>query len=627
MIESSSAPNHHAPCPCGSGKEYAGCCLGKNAAAARQCCNLGNTLLGQGKADAAIGHYRRALLLQPDFAEAHCGMGYAKQLQGELDAAIECYRRAISSNPDFAGAYSNLGLALQAQGNLAAAIENFRRAIALQPDFADAHFNLGIALRQHGNPHEAEASYRRALQIGANDFEAHHNLGNTLLELGRADEACQSYRQALLLQPGYADAHLGLGNALMELQRPAEAEACYRQALKLRPHHAAAHARLGSALFILGRLPDAEANLRQAIELEGAEQAFFTLFTLGNVLKAAGRVDESRAAFRRAQQIQLLNTWPSCKKPADFSVLLLDSPDVLCTPADYIVGGANYDTHALALLPDTDYDIATLRAKADVVFNMISDADNGLPVLPRAEALADRIGRPTVNHPRKIRGTDRATVAARLSGIPLCRIPKTARLSAQELAQSGWRERLQGYTRPLLIRSAGVHGGGDIEKIDDLDGVAPFASRHPDDDFYLSEFVDYRSNDGYFRKYRMVFVNGEILPYHLAIHDRWLVHHFRTDMALHAWMRKEEEAFLEDPHSVFDAAQHAALGEVARAIGLDYGGIDCAFDRAGNIVVFEANATMRIHDEKHPTFAYKNPHIAKIKTAFDAMLARMAAGG
>ena len=177
---------------------------------------------------------------------------------------------------------------------------------------------------------------------------------------------------------------------------------------------------------------------------------------------------------------------------------------------------------------------------------------------------------------------------------------------------------------PLLIRCAGTHGGDDFEKIDDIAAIAPFVSNHPDANFYISEFADYRSADGYYRKYRLISLNDEILPYHLAIHDHWLVHHFRTDMANQEWMRKEEEAFLKDPHLVFSKEHFSAMQEIAKLIGLDYCGIDCALDRDGKIVVFEANATMRVHDEKVATFTYKNPYIAKIKEAFDAMLVRLA---
>ena len=68
-------------------------------------------------------------------------------------------------------------------------------------------------------------------------------------------------------------------------------------------------------------------------------------------------------------------------------------------------------------------------------------------------------------------------------------------------------------------------------------------------------------------------------------------------------------------------------GQVAAATGLDYCGIDCGIDREGRVVVFEANASMLVHDERNPLFAYKNRYIARIKDAFGALLARLAAGG
>jgi FkbM family methyltransferase len=63
-------------------------------------------------------------------------------------------------------------------------------------------------------------------------------------------------------------------------------------------------------------------------------------------------------------------------------------------------------------------------------------------------------------------------------------------------------------------------------------------------------------------------------------------------------MRKEEEQFLEDMASVFNPHHQNALRAIAKATGLDYGGVDCGLDRDGRIVVFEANAAMLVHDEK-----------------------------
>jgi hypothetical protein len=93
-------------------------------------------------------------------------------------------------------------------------------------------------------------------------------------------------------------------------------------------------------------------------------------------------------------------------------------------------------------------------------------------------------------------------------------------------------------------------------------------------------------------------------------------------MADHAWMRREEECFLDDMGGVFDAGRVSALRGIATATGLDYGGIDCAVDGDGRIVVFEANASMLVHDERDANFAYRNPHVARIREAFEGMLDR-----
>jgi glutathione synthase/RimK-type ligase-like ATP-grasp enzyme len=89
-------------------------------------------------------------------------------------------------------------------------------------------------------------------------------------------------------------------------------------------------------------------------------------------------------------------------------------------------------------------------------------------------------------------------------------------------------------------------------------------------------------------------------------------------------MQQEEAAFLSEPESVFSAANYRALSTIRERIGLDYFGVDCALDRDGNIVVFEVNASMRVHDD-NPDFPYKAAAVHAIKRAFDAMLQARAA--
>ena len=173
------------------------------------------------------------------------------------------------------------------------------------------------------------------------------------------------------------------------------------------------------------------------------------------------------------------------------------------------------------------------------------------------------------------------------------------------------------------MRPVGTHGGDDLEKIEDAAELAALLAKAAATDRYLIEYIDYRSPDGYFRKYRFIFVDGQILPYHLAIADDWKVHHDSTDMADHRWMQQEEEAFLGNPAAVFNAGHYQVLRAIQQRIGLEYFGVDCGLDRAGDLVVFEANASMLVHDD-NGQFPCKTPFVHRIKQAFDAMLRKFA---
>ncbi len=121
----------------------------------------------------------------------------------------------------------------------------------------------------------------------------------------------------------------------------------------------------------------------------------------------------------------------------------------------------------------------------------------------------------------------------------------------------------------------------------------------------------------------MLYVGGTVLPYHLAIGSQWKVHHFSTDMANHAWMQQEEEMFLANPETVFGPAQMATLQNIGKATGLDFVGIDCALNQAGEVMLFEANAAMLVSGSNN-AFPYKTPYVRKIKETFDLMLGHKA---
>jgi hypothetical protein len=214
-------------------------------------------------------------------------------------------------------------------------------------------------------------------------------------------------------------------------------------------------------------------------------------------------------------------------------------------------------------------------------------------------------------------------MAQRLSDVPGCLVPQVRRYTRAGLSALGFDPRRTSLNFPILARPTGTHGGEQFEMVNCPIELEALVKQNHAAEFYLSHFVDYRSGDGYFRKFRFFFIGGDIFPYHLAIDDQWKVHHATTDMGRHRWMQEEEKHFLEDPHAVFGPRALAALDAIQRAVGLEYFGIDCALDAKGNVLVFEVNACMLAHGNNE-AFAYKTEAVLRIKRAFHALLARKA---
>jgi Tfp pilus assembly protein PilF len=106
----------------------------------------------------------------------------------ELNApqeARDAYRRAVELDPHFADAHTNLGRLLHEVGEVAAATAHYRLALAAAPDSETAHFNLGVALEDDGHFEDAAAAYTRVLALDAGYADAHFNLARLYERMGR----------------------------------------------------------------------------------------------------------------------------------------------------------------------------------------------------------------------------------------------------------------------------------------------------------------------------------------------------------------------------------------------------------------------------------------------------------
>ncbi|HZR60367.1 MAG TPA: tetratricopeptide repeat protein [Xanthobacteraceae bacterium] len=525
-------------------------------------------------------------------AEQHLAVGREHQARGRLTEAVAAYRHGLeSATADGGGAELT----------------------------AELHAKLGNALLLSGHLDPAADSYKAALRLAPHLSACWCNLATINLRTGNAENAVALYLQALRLNPAHWPSRTNLAEALIATRQHLVAKALLIELTEERPQDAQVRQRLGRACYELGEKEAALAHFRRAVALNPHDAESF--YWIGGINQSLGDLDAAQLAYAHAARITPLIRRGAVKSPADFRVLALFAPFAGNTPAEFLFADAAYDTDTLALLAASRIDAAALGG-IDVVVNLISDPDQAAAELPIAAALAAQLGKAVVNDPAGIARTTRDAVASLLPGIDNCRVPKILRLDADADVSATALEAILPFVFPLLARPAGTHGGDDFEKIETVEALSDFLTQLGGDR-YLIEYIDYASADGYFRKYRFIFVDDEILPYHLAIGGDWKLHHDSTDMADHEWMQREEAAFLANPGAVFDAGHYAALRAIRARIGLDYFGIDCGLDRDGRLVVFEVNASMLVHAD-NAEFPYKDPYVRAIKAAFDAMLRRRA---
>jgi protein O-GlcNAc transferase len=153
---------------------------------------------------------------------------------------IDGLQRAVILNPDRADAWNELGIALHVAGRLAEAEAAYRRALSVQPDFPRAECNLAVLQRDSGRVDFAEATLRAVIsrQPTAAAFRpALNSLADLLRARGELDEAAELYLRAAKQAPDdSAGEMLDLGMVLAERDDSEQARKAFGHALRQDPH-------------------------------------------------------------------------------------------------------------------------------------------------------------------------------------------------------------------------------------------------------------------------------------------------------------------------------------------------------------------------------------------------------
>jgi len=260
----------------------------------------------------------------------------------------------------------------------------------------------------------------------------------------------------------------------------------------------------------------------------------------------------------------------------------------------------------------------------DVAIVIASDSEDCRDALDIIDAAAARWPRPLLNPPRLVGNLDRDKLHRVLDGIEGLDIPVTIGVTRSQLAEAAAAGHLPGAAEPMfpaIIRPRGSHAGVGLAKLDDRAALERYLGGRSEQDFFVSRFVDYAGADGLFRKYRLVFIEGRPYAGHMAIADRWDIWYLNAGMTADPGKRLEEETFMRTFDIGFARRHRAALAAMADRIRLDYFTIDCAENKRGDLLIFEADNTAVVHNMDSPLlFPYKPPQMRAVFDAFATML-------
>lgn len=289
-----------------------------------------------GSIEEASSLLRRALVLEPENADALVQLGFARLAADDREGARSAFEKALSVAPDYIDARFGLAQLAFRDGDLAKAEELNGEVLSAQPDYADAEelaqrisqaragvidrmavdppivrpavipraeprptsLERATALRLDSRFDLAETEYRRALAVDPENADALVGLGLVLAASGDSLEAKRLFLRTLEIAPGYADARAGL-------LRLALARDELQEARKLVDGLTVAEQANPDIAVLTGRLLLREGRYRRALEVFGSvlerdPSNADALIGLSDAQQALGHYKSSRATLEKA---------------------------------------------------------------------------------------------------------------------------------------------------------------------------------------------------------------------------------------------------------------------------------------------------------------------------------------
>ncbi len=273
--------------------------LGEAATKLRE--KLGESLTSIQKFDAPI---EQATTSSLDALKAY-SIGRELTLGNKDREAISFLKRAVELDPNFAQAYDRLAGSYSNTGQQELAIEAFRKAFDLRERTSE-YENLKIAADYYAfATFESDKSievFELLVRTYPRDFTAWNNLANRYNSVGRFEEAAAACRESIRLNADWVIPRSNLALAFIHLNRFAEAKQVIQEALSQKLESTAMRSHFYSIAFVQG---DA-AGMKQQIDWAGGRpDEYLAQAWQAEAAAFSGQLRKARQFSRRTVELAL----------------------------------------------------------------------------------------------------------------------------------------------------------------------------------------------------------------------------------------------------------------------------------------------------------------------------------
>ena len=296
---------------------------------------MGDALQRIKKPKEAIGYYRAAIALEPNFVEVYANLGTLFAQQQHYQQAIDYYQQALKIDPNFTAVQKPLARAkllllqssdrrvtsedlnltrsiqqgrdLEQKGELEAALKQYLQAAKLEPQRVETYREIIKLCEKLGLWADAVKYCRLVLRLTNGNSESVSSKMSQSVSQTVADNKVSSLDKypptgAIAVESKVAQPqnYLELGNTLVHQGNYNGAIDCYRRAIKQQPRSIEAYLALGELLLKGGQTKRVISLYLSALEQQPHPQLYFDL---GKIYHGKQQWDKAALCYQKTLQL------------------------------------------------------------------------------------------------------------------------------------------------------------------------------------------------------------------------------------------------------------------------------------------------------------------------------------